>query len=47
MLSPGTELPGARLAFILAGLALGGVLWSWLAAWAALRGPLLPALRNE
>jgi hypothetical protein len=28
-------------------LTAGGLLWSWLAAWAALRGPLLPALRNE
>ena len=28
-------------------LAAGGLLWSWLATWVALRGPLLPALRNE
>jgi ABC-type antimicrobial peptide transport system permease subunit len=31
----------------LALLAAGGLFWSWLAAVAALRGPLLPALRNE
>ena len=28
-------------------LAVGGLGWCWLAAWATLRGPLLPALRNE
>ena len=47
LVSPGTQVPAAWLALTLAGLALGGMLWSWLAAWAALRGPLLPALRNE
>jgi ABC-type lipoprotein release transport system permease subunit len=31
----------------LALLMVGGLFWSWLAAWIALRGPLLPALRNE
>jgi ABC-type lipoprotein release transport system permease subunit len=31
----------------LALLAAGGLFWSWLAARIALRGPLLPALRNE
>ncbi len=31
----------------LAALACGGLLWCWLAARTALRGPLLPALRNE
>ncbi len=31
----------------LALLAAGGLFWSWLAAAVALRGPLLPALRNE
>jgi len=31
----------------LALLATGGLLWCWLAARTALRGPLLPALRNE
>ncbi|HWX23156.1 MAG TPA: FtsX-like permease family protein [Candidatus Binatia bacterium] len=45
--SPGTEVPVVWLTLTLAGLALGGMLWSWLAALAALHGPLLPALRNE
>ena len=45
--SPGTEAPLGGLAWLLAALALGGLLWSWLAAWAALKGPLLNALRNE
>ncbi|HWW03330.1 MAG TPA: ABC transporter permease [Candidatus Acidoferrum sp.] len=47
LLSPGADLPAGGLALTLAGLALGGMLWSWLAACAALRGPLLDALRNE
>ena len=47
LVSPETQVPAAWLAVTVAGLALGGILWSWLAAWAALRGPLLPALRNE
>ena len=38
---------GPGMVALLAGLAVGGLGWSWLAAWAALRGPLLPALRNE
>ena len=45
--APGAAVPWSRLLLTLAGLALGGCLWSWLAARAALRGPLLPALRNE
>ena len=32
---------------ILIALTAGGLLWCWLAAWVALRGALLPALRNE
>jgi ABC-type lipoprotein release transport system permease subunit len=47
LVSPETQVPLAWLAVTVGGLALGGMLWSWLAAWAALRGPLLPALRNE
>jgi hypothetical protein len=31
----------------LAGILASGVVWTYLAAWAALRGPLLDALRNE
>lgn len=47
LLSGGGDFLTARLALTVAGLGLGGVLWAWLAARAALRGPLLPALRNE
>jgi len=43
----GTAVPVPLLAGTLGGLALGGLLWTWLAARAALRGPLLAALRNE
>ena len=45
--SPVAVTAPGELVVILAGLTLGGLLWSWLAAWAALRGPLLDALRNE
>ena len=39
---------GGRLPVLtLIALAVGGLAWCWLAAWATLRGPLLPALRNE
>ena len=38
---------GLGMVALLAALAAGGLAWSWLAAWVALRGPLLPALRNE
>ena len=47
LISPETKVPLGWLAATVGGLALGGMFWSWLAAWAALRGPLLPALRNE
>ena len=47
LLSGGGEFVSVRLALTVSGLGLGGVLWTWLAARAALRGPLLPALRNE
>ncbi|MCX6995985.1 MAG: hypothetical protein NTV49_02610 [Kiritimatiellaeota bacterium] len=45
--APGAAVPAGRLLLVLVGLALGGFLWIWLAARAALRGPLLAALRNE
>ena len=47
LLSPGTKPPWAIIVPVLALLASGGVLWTWLATLAALRGELLPALRNE
>ncbi len=37
---------GVPVATLIA-LTVGGLGWCWLAAWVALRGPLLPALRNE
>ena len=40
-------VPWLLLGGTLGALALGGLLWTWLAARAALRGPLLAALRNE
>jgi len=47
LLSPGMTPPYATWAATMAGVALSGVLWTYLAAAAALRGDLLPALRNE
>ena len=40
-------VPWGLLGGTLGALAAGGLLWTWLAARAALRGPLLNALRNE
>jgi ABC-type antimicrobial peptide transport system permease subunit len=45
--SPGADVPYASLALTLAVLLFSGLLWTWLAAAAALRGDLLPALRDE
>ena len=47
LLSPGTQPPWAIIVPVLALLAAGGGLWTWLATLVALRGELLPALRNE
>ena len=47
VLPEGAALPGGLLTMTLAGLAAGGFSFCWLAAWTALRGPLVPALRNE
>ena len=47
VLSPGIHASPFGPAVTLALLALLGGAWSWLAAWLALRGPLLSALRNE
>ena len=47
VLPEGAALPGGLLTATLAGLLAGGFVFCWLAAWAALRGALLPALRNE
>jgi ABC-type antimicrobial peptide transport system permease subunit len=45
--SPGSEVPVASLALTLAAVFTSGFLWTWGATALALRGPLLPALRNE
>jgi putative ABC transport system permease protein len=47
LLSPDTKPPWAIIVPVLVLLASGGSLWTWLATLAALRGELLPALRNE
>ena len=47
LLSPGMQPPWAIILPVLALLAAGGTLWTWLATLLALRGELLPALRNE
>ena len=47
LLSPDTQPPWSIIVPVLALLASGGLLWTWLATLAALRGELLPALRNE
>jgi ABC-type antimicrobial peptide transport system permease subunit len=47
LLSPGTRLPYASLAWTLGAVLLNGALWTWMATRYALRGNLLDALRNE
>ncbi|MDD5261318.1 MAG: ABC transporter permease [Methylacidiphilales bacterium] len=47
VLPEGATLPFGLLAVTLIGLVLGGFGWCLLATWVALRGSLLPALRNE
>ena len=45
--APGSAMPWASLGWMLGGVLASGMLWTWLAATAALRGELLPALRHE
>ena len=47
ILAPGTQLPYVSLGVTLGAVLLNGALWTQLAAWYALRGNLLDALRNE
>lgn len=47
LLVPGKDLPMVSVAITLAGVLLNGSLWTLLATRYALRGELLPALRNE
>jgi ABC-type antimicrobial peptide transport system permease subunit len=46
-LRPGADLPGMTLALTLLSVLASGMVWTWLATRLALRGELLPALRNE
>ncbi len=45
--SPGAQVPYGSLTLTLAAIATGGALWTLLATGLALRGQLLPALRDE
>ena len=45
--APGSAMPWASLGWMLGGVLASGMVWTWLAATAALRGELLPALRHE
>jgi hypothetical protein len=45
--SPGADVPYISLVITLVAVAASGLVWTWLAALAALRGPLLNALRHE
>jgi ABC-type antimicrobial peptide transport system permease subunit len=47
LLSPAAQLPYASLGITLGAVLVNGVLWTWVATRAALRGDLLVALRNE
>lgn len=47
VLTPGVEFPWLTLSLTLAAVLANGVVWTWLATRAALRGELLAALRNE
>lgn len=47
LLGPGTEVPYRTLAWTLAGVLLNGLVWTWLATLAALRGDALEILRND
>ena len=47
LVAVGPAQGGSLPVLTLIALAVGGLAWCWLAAWATLRGPLLPALRNE
>ena len=47
MQSPGGQIPYVGLGVTVVGIAASGAIWVWIASAAALRGPLLDALRNE
>ena len=45
--TPGASVPYVSLALTVAGIALSGVVWIWIAASFALAGAVMDALRNE
>ena len=45
--APGQGMPLGLLAWMIGGILVSGLFWTWLAAMIALRGKLLPALRSE
>jgi hypothetical protein len=45
--TPGTSVPYVSLALTVAGIALSGIVWIWIATTFALGGAMLDALRNE
>lgn len=47
LLRPGSDFPAGSLALTLSAVWFNGWIWTWAAAHLALRGSLLPALRNE
>jgi putative ABC transport system permease protein len=47
LLSPSAQVSCIRLGAMVGGVFLSGLFWTWAAARLALRGELLPALRNE
>ncbi|MBN2505279.1 MAG: ABC transporter permease [Verrucomicrobia bacterium] len=46
-LAPETKMGWRTLGLTLAGVLASGWIWTWVASWFALRGPLIQALRNE
>jgi ABC-type antimicrobial peptide transport system permease subunit len=45
--TPGASVPYVSLALTVAGIALSGIVWIWIATTLALGGTMLDALRNE
>jgi ABC-type antimicrobial peptide transport system permease subunit len=45
--SPGAQVPYLSLSIMVAGIAISGAVWVWIAGTLALRGRLLDALRHE
>ena len=45
--APGQGMPLGLLAWMIGGILVSGLFWTWMAVMIALRGKLLPALRSE